>query len=62
MEQQAEKCVDCGKGIRPCDNFSGTYYGKSACGDPCYSFTHKWVLILHFPVISRGRKIHEECR
>ncbi len=29
MEQQAEKCVDCGKGIRPCDSFSGTYYGES---------------------------------
>ncbi len=29
MEQQAEKCVDCGKGIRPCDGFSGVYYGKS---------------------------------
>ncbi len=28
IEQQAEKCVDCGKGIRPGGKFSGAYYGE----------------------------------
>ncbi len=59
MEQQAEKCVDCGKGIRPGGKFSGAYYGESVTLFPSL---HKWALIFRFTVIGRGHKIHVECR